>query len=183
MMILRFAQWLETTSFFSYIRGSSYTYPVILSLHMVVILLFGGMILMTDMRLLGLALRGYSVASVVERLRVPKRVGLLAMLTIGFLLFGCKADEYYHNIVFRTKVILLFAIVVQYLVFRDVYKNPGELDRSAAMPKRAKVAAISSLVLWVSVVCAGRSIGYTPISTTPVPTASIQGATREIAGR
>ena len=61
---------------------------------MVVILFFGGMILMTDMRLLGLAMRDYPVSSVVEHLRIPKRVGLITMLTLGFLLFGCKADVY-----------------------------------------------------------------------------------------
>lgn len=76
-MILKFAQWLEMLSFFQYLRGSPYFYPTVLSLHMVMILFFGGMILMTDLRVLGLALRGFSIASVMERLRMPKRVGLL----------------------------------------------------------------------------------------------------------
>lgn len=40
-MILRFAQWIQLTPFFTYIRGSAYTYPIILSLHMTAIALFG----------------------------------------------------------------------------------------------------------------------------------------------
>lgn len=60
-MILSFTQWLQATSLLTYIRMSAYGFPVILSLHMVVILLFGGMVLMTDMRLLGLAMREHSV--------------------------------------------------------------------------------------------------------------------------
>jgi len=172
-MILQFTQWLQATSLFTYLRGSPFTYPVILSLHMVMILFFGGMILMTDMRLLDLGMRGYSISSVVDRLRLPKRYALMAMFLVGFLLFGCKAEEYYYNIFFRTKVILLFLIGLHYLIFRkSVYSNPGELERTRFVPVRAKLAASLSLLLWTLVICAGRSIGYTPISRTPVPVAN-----------
>src|SRR5580765_4957598 len=96
-MLLAFAQFIQSTAFFTALRGSSYVYPVILSLHMVAIALFGGMILMTDMRLLGLAMRSYPVSDVVDQLRVPKRFGLLLMVTCGILMAGSKAEEYYYN--------------------------------------------------------------------------------------
>src|ERR1035438_2200831 len=48
-------------------------YPVILSLHMVALALFGGMIVVTDLRLLGLGMRSYSISDTVNGLRVPKR--------------------------------------------------------------------------------------------------------------
>jgi hypothetical protein len=173
-VILKFAQWLETLSWFQYLRGSTYLYSTVLSLHMVMILFFGGMILMTDLRVLGLALPGFSIASVMERLRIPKRVGLLCMLSIGFLLFGCKAEEYYGNIFFRCKVALLLLIGLHYLIFRkSVYDDPTQLDRAKVVPVQAKLAAALSLILWSLVVIAGRSIGYTPISTTPVPSAEL----------
>jgi hypothetical protein len=173
-VILKFAQWLETLSLFQYLRGSSYLYPTVLSLHMVMILFFGGMILMTDLRVLGLALPGFSIASVMERLRIPKRVGLLSMLSIGFLLFGCKAEEYYGNIFFRYKAALLLLLGLHYLIFRkSVYDDPAQLDRAKVVPAQAKLAAALSLILWSLVVIAGRSIGYTPISTTPVPSAEL----------
>ena len=173
-MILRFVQWLGTWGLFQYLRGSPYLYPTILSLHMVMILFFGGMILMTNLRVLGLALRGYSIASVMGRLRVPKGIGLLTMLIIGFLLFGCKAEDYYQNVFFRAKIALLLLIGVHYLIFRkSVYRDPARLDREKTVPVLAKVAAALSLALWSLVVIAGRSIGYTPISTTPVPSAEL----------
>ena len=165
------AEWLQGTSLLTFIRMSPYGFPIVLSLHMVVILLFGGMILMTDMRILGFALRRYPVSVVIEGLRLPKRYALITMLTLGFLLFGSKATEYLGNIFFRTKVILLCLIGIHYLVFRkSVYDNLADLDRA---PARAKLAAALSLVLWTSVVIAGRSIGYTPLSTTPVPTSGM----------
>jgi hypothetical protein len=180
-MILEITQWLQATSLLTYIRMSAYGFPIVLSLHMVIILLFGGMILMTDMRLLGLAMRRYSISSVVDGLRRPKRYALITMLSLGFLLFGSKASEYAGNVFFRAKLILLFLVAVHYLVFRkSVYNNAAGLDRAPFVPVRAKLAAILSLVLWTSVVIAGRSIGYTALSTTPVPSAGTYGVPERV---
>ncbi len=150
-MLLSFAQWIQATAFFTYLRGSAYTYPCILSLHMVAIAMFGGMIVMTDLRLLGLAMRRRTVSDVIDQLRVPKRYGLLLAATCGFLMFCCKAEEYYYNVFFRTKLALFALLIIHALVFRgSVYSNGA----------RAKLAAVLSLVLWFAVVCAGRGIGY-----------------------
>src|SRR5271166_5419738 len=160
-MLLSFVQWLQGTELFTYLRGSSYAYPIVLSLHMVVILFFGGMILMTDMRLLGLAMRSRSISDVVDCLRIPKRYGLIAMISLGVLLFGCKAEEYYYNEWFRVKMILLVLVGVHHLVFRNsVYGKARELDGRSLAPGRAKLAACLSIALWTSIVCAGRGIGY-----------------------
>ena len=153
-MPLTFVQWIQLTDFFTALRGSAYVYPIVLSLHMVGIALFGGMILMTDLRLLGVTMRKRPIADVVNQLRVPKRWGLLLTVTCGFLMFGSKAEEYYYNAFFRTKLILLALVLVQELVFyRSVYANP-------TVPGNAKLAAAISLLLWISIACCGRGIGY-----------------------
>jgi hypothetical protein len=160
-MILRFAQWIQLTDFFTYIRGSSYTYPVILSLHMTAIALFGGMILMTDLRMLGWAMTRRPVSHVMDQLRVPKRWGLLLAATCGILMLGSKAEEYYYNAFFRAKLVLLALVVVHALVFRrSVYDKAAEFDLAGRVPGRAKLAAAISLVLWISIACMGRGIGY-----------------------
>ena len=160
-MILSFVQWLQATAFFTYLRGSANTYPIILSLHMVGIAMFGGMILMTDLRLLGIAMRKRSIAEVVNQFRVPKRWGLLLTVTCGFLLFASKAEEYYYNAFFRTKLILFGLIIIHELSFwRSVYANPELLDKSPRVPGVARLAGALSLVLWTSVAICGRGIGY-----------------------
>ncbi|MBV9770028.1 MAG: hypothetical protein JOZ32_10685 [Bryobacterales bacterium] len=160
-MLLSFAQWIQSTAFFTALRGSSYVYPIVLSMHMVGIALFGGMVLMTDMRLLGATMRKRSISDVVNQLRVPKRWGLLLTVTCGALLAGSKAEEYYYNVFFRTKLILLALAAAHAIVFyRSVYANPTTLDRSPSIPGNAKVAAALSLLLWTSVACCGRGIGY-----------------------
>jgi uncharacterized membrane protein YfcA len=128
---------------------------------MVAIALFGAMILLTDLRLLGLAMRSCSVADVVDQLRLPKRIGFLFAATCGVLLLGSKAEDYYYNIFFRIKLTLFMLVIVHALVFRDsVYNRAAELDRDREIPGRAKLAAVFSLILWVSIFSAGRGIGF-----------------------
>jgi uncharacterized protein DUF6644 len=160
-MLLSFAQWIQATAFFTALRGSANVYPIVMSLHMIGIAFFGGMILMTDMRLLGLAMRKRSIADVVNQFRVPKRWGLLLTITCGILMAGSKAEEYYYNAFFRTKLILLAVVIIFELVFyRGVYANPEALDRSPRIPGSAKMAAALSLALWTAIACCGRGIGY-----------------------
>jgi hypothetical protein len=160
-MLLALAQWIQLTALFTYLRESHYSYPVVLSLHMVALAFFGGMILMTDLRLLGWAMRSRTVSDVVDQLRVPKRIGFILMVTFGFLLFGCKAEEYYYSPFFRVKVMLLACVGLHALVFRgSVYGRRDDVDPLAAIPRRAKMAAALSLVLWTGIACMGRGIGY-----------------------
>ena len=136
-------------------------YPIIMSLHMIGIALFGGMILMTDLRLLAWAMTKRSVADVINQFRVPKRWGLLLTATCGILMAGSKAEEYYYNTFFRTKLILFAVVIVTELVFyRSVYADPAALDRAPAIPGNAKLAAAISMLLWISIACCGRGIGY-----------------------
>jgi hypothetical protein len=160
-LLLSLAQWLQATNLFTYLRESRWPYPIILSLHMVAIAFFGGMIAMTDLRLLGLAMRNRSVSDVIDQLRVPKRVGFVVMVMLGFLLFGCKAEEYYYNAFFRAKITLLCLVAVHAAIFRgSVYNAAENLDRSGPVSTRAKLAAILSLLLWAAIACMGRGVGY-----------------------
>jgi hypothetical protein len=159
--MLEFAQFIQQTAFFTELRGSGYVYPAILSLHMVAIALFGGLIFITDMRLLGLAMRSYPASEVIDQFRVPKRIGFILIATCGILLACCKAEEYYYNDWFRLKLTLLVLVAVHALIFRrSVYKRAAGLGQGSPLPAGAKLAAGISLVLWIGIACAGRGIGY-----------------------
>lgn len=158
-MLLAFAQWIQLTGFFTYVRSSTFFYPIVLSLHMCGIAMFGGMILMSDLRILGV-LNRYKISDFLDQLRIPKRYGLLLMVTMGAILAGSKAEEYYYNAFFRTKMILLVCVALHALVFRGVYANAAALDQAKVIPGQAKAAAVISLLLWSGLVVAGRGIGY-----------------------
>jgi hypothetical protein len=136
-------------------------YPIVMSTHLLGIALFGGLVLMTNLRLLGLVMRKYTITEVVDQLRTPKRFGLILVATCGILMLGSKAEEYYYNIFVRIKLLLLALMFVHGWVFRKtVYYNTQELDRAKEIPAQAKLAACLSLLLWAGIACAGRGIGY-----------------------
>jgi hypothetical protein len=160
-MLLSFAQWIQFTRFFSALRPSWYVYPIIMSTHLLGIALFGGLILITDLRLLGLMMAKHSVTDVIEQLRWPKRIGFVIVATCGILMLGCKAEEYYYNAFVRVKLPLIALVFVHGWVFRkSVYYNTEEIDRSPQIPGRAKLAASLSLLLWACIAITGRGIGY-----------------------
>ncbi len=155
------AEWLQASEFFTFLRESGYIYPIILTTHVAGIAMFGGMILLVDLRLLGVAMRSWSVSDVVDQLRPLKRIGLAIVVASGILLTGCKAEDYYQNWVFWAKLLLLVLVGVHALVFRrSVYRNTTELDKVARMPARARLAGALSLILWTCIALAGRGIGY-----------------------
>jgi hypothetical protein len=152
---------IESIQFLSDFSESVLAYPIVLSIHLTCIALFGGMILVTDLRLLGLTFKSLTITEVVTSLRPWKRIGGTIMIAMGLLLAACEAEKYAPNPYFWTKMIVLGLIGVHALIFRPiVYNQTQELDRSPVIPAKAKVAAILSLTLWTTMFTMGRLIAY-----------------------
>lgn len=155
------AQSLENIGFLSDFADSVLVYPIVLSTHLTCIALFGGMILMTNLRLLGLTFNSVSITQMVTTLRPWKRLGGTVMICTGLLLATSEATKYAPNPFFWTKMVILGLIGAHALIFRPtVYNNTEELDKSPVIPARVKVAAILSLVLWTCMFTMGRLIAY-----------------------
>ena len=155
------AQSLESIGFLNEFSESVLAYPIVLSTHLTCIALLGGMILMTNLRLLGLTLKSLTITEVVTSLRLWKRIGGVVMIGTGLLLATSEATKYAPNPFFWTKMIILSLIGVHALVFRPiVYNRTEELDRSSFIPAKVKAAAILSLILWTGMFTMGRLIAY-----------------------
>lgn len=155
------AQSIENIQFLSDFSDSVLAYPIVLSTHLTCIALFGGMILVTNLRLLGLTFKSLTITQVVTSFRIWKRAGAVIMIATGLLLATCQATRYAPNPYFWTKMVVLGLIGVHALIFRPtVYNRTAELDKSPVIPTKAKVAAILSLVLWTGMFTMGRMIAY-----------------------
>jgi uncharacterized membrane protein len=133
--------------FIEFVGARAYTVPVLLSVHIVALVLFVGMIVLTDLRWLGLGMRSYSVRDVVDGLRVPKRIALGFAAISGVVLFGPHAEQYASNPWFWLKMALLALIAVNYFIFRrTAYDDAG----------KRKLASGLSLLLWTGVIVAAR---------------------------
>jgi hypothetical protein len=178
---------IQSIGFLTMIRESGYTYPIIMATHLAAIAFFGGLVLVTDLRLLGWGMTSHPVSDVVDQLRVWKRIGFVVIVTCGLLLATSEMDKYYGNPYFLMKMSLLLLVGVHALVFRrSVYQNAAALDRAPQLPAVAKRAGAISLLLWISIACCGRWIAYyePPRETGPRPDAAatisapVQQATR-----
>ena len=158
---MQIAQAIQSVVFLTEIRESALVFPILLSTHLTCIAVFGGMILMTDLRLLGIALKSRPVADVVNGLRNWKRFGFCIMITMGALLAASEAEKYSINPFFWTKMCFLAAVGIHAIAFRQsVYAKAAEFDKTGVIPGRAKLAATLSLIIWTGLVTFGRLIGY-----------------------
>jgi hypothetical protein len=122
---------------------NSTVYLTILAVHVASLALLGGLVLVTDLRLLGIGLRGYSVAEILDGLRWPKRIGLVLALASGFALFIAHPEQYLSNAWFWAKIALLVLLMLNYAMFTRGLRRP-------------KLGGGLSLALWAGVICAGR---------------------------
>src|SRR5579871_4778896 len=145
----------------TWVRESALFFPTILATHLACIAVFGGMILMTDLRLMGLAMKDIPVATVIRSLRPWKWFGFCLMVTCGFLMAISKMDTYYSNPYFAIKLTLLVCVAIHAIIFRPlVYNNPEAIDRAPQLPGVAKLAGLTSLIIWLTLPTMGRLIAY-----------------------
>lgn len=155
------SKFVAATDFFTAVRESGMVYPVVLATHLTCIAVFGGAILMTNLRLLGLAMPSVSITEIIAKTRILKRTGFALIVGCGAVLAGAKLNKYYDNTWFQIKLILLCLVGVHALAFRQrVYNRTGEFDRTGSVPAVAKTAACLSLILWFSILSMGRMIAY-----------------------
>jgi hypothetical protein len=155
------AESIQSIGFLADIRESALVYPVIMATHLACLAVFGGMILMTDLRLLGLAMTDRTVTDVVNQFRIWKRVGFCIMVTMGILLGASEAAKYAPNPFFWGKMASLILVAAHAVIFRPrVYNNTAGIDAESSLPLRAKLAGALSLLIWFSILSNGRLIGY-----------------------
>ena len=148
---------IQDVAVFTAVRESAYVYPIVLSTHLACIAVFGGLIVVTNLRLLGWVLADVPADALILSLRPWKQAGFVLMVTCGVLLGASKAEEYLANPFFLTKIALLAGVGLHGVYFgRTVYRRDDRL----ISPSAARTAAVISLILWIGVVSMGRWIAY-----------------------
>jgi len=120
---------------------NTWLFPALESVHVAGLALLVGAIVLLDLRMLGWILRQCTILEVDAQARPWIRRGLATMLVTGPILFAADTTRYLRNPAFLVKMaILLAALVCQFGL------------------RRGRLTAAISLVLWTSVVLAGRAI-------------------------
>jgi hypothetical protein len=133
----------------TFLRTSFYLYPLLNALHILSIGMLVTSAMLMDLRVLGLA-RGLPAETVIRYLRPVAIIALLAALATGLTLFSVRPVDYFDNFAFRLKMLLLAAAVGNAIVFTSFRGHH----------LGGKLMALISMALWLSVLVAGRFIGF-----------------------
>jgi uncharacterized membrane protein len=161
MSLLPLAEWLDTHAWSTALHESLYMYPLVESTHVLSVMLFVGLAVMLDLRLLGKAFTGAPVSEVQKKLFPWTLAGFVVMAITGVLLFYAIPVRTYQSVWFRAKLIFLVLAAVNVWYFHTrTYQGADKWDLNTILPPAARRAGAASLVLWALVVVAGRMIAY-----------------------
>ena len=161
MPLYEWCQWLQHTRFATAITESDWLFPLIEGSHILALPLSVGMILIADLRLLGLAFCGETTGRIVPSFLRLSRIGFPIMFMTGGLLLITQATKAYANPFFRAKLIFLVLLGINAALYQKLlYPKMADWDSARSAPPAAKFCAGFSLLLWIGVIVCGRTMAY-----------------------
>jgi hypothetical protein len=158
---VEFANWIKDTAFGTAVRESLWIYPAFEIAHLVGIALLVGSIAMADLRFVGLS-RRLPVTLTAQHMLPWTWVGFALAAVSGLSLFSGFATDYYVNTAFRIKLLLIAIAGANAALFHwRVYRGVAAWNENTASPLSARAMAALSILLWISIIAAGRLIAYT----------------------
>ena len=156
MNLLPLFQQLEASSIGEAIRGSPWMFPVIEAFHLMAFAALGGTILLVDLNLVGIVLKGRPTDEIARAARPWFLGSLLVMLATGVLLFLSESVKCYYSMPFWIKMAslllaLVFTVTVRWRV-AAAHHTTGDWRRV--------LAGIVSMIFWAGVAWGGRWIGF-----------------------
>ena len=161
MSVRSWFEWVDAFPSSIAIRESVNGYPALLTVHVVSMCLFAGLVIMMDLRLVGIGNRRTPFSQVQKRLFPGQMVGMVVSSVSGLVLLYGQPMRFYGNIFFWIKSVMMVLAAVNALAFHlSTYESVAAWDSAAVMPSAAKLAGVVSIVLWAFVVICGRLIAY-----------------------
>lgn len=138
---------------------TAWGWPAVESVHFIGLALLVGTIGLFDLRLLGMANR-IPIAAL-HKLVPWGLLGYGLTLVTGTLFLLAEPDQYIYNPAFHLKVLFMAVAGLNATAFYlTSYRRTTAPGAAAAAPRSAKVIAAASLLLWLSVIIAGRLLTF-----------------------
>lgn len=158
-----FIAWLENSLLSNYMIDSTWAYPVVLSAHAVGMSIVVGAVLVMDLRLLGFA--ADARLDSFKSMFTLTWVGVALNFLSGIALLMSGPTQFLHHPVFWIKMGLMFTGVISvYFFWRQINLEGNSIQGMFGASFRVRLLAGLSLLVWLSVVVAGRLIAYIEIA-------------------
>jgi hypothetical protein len=159
---MEICQWLETTWLATLVRESKYGFPVLASIHVLSVTFSVGTLIWFDLRLLGFSLQYQKVSRTYRHLMPWMTGGFVISVISGLILFVGYATRSYVNTAFQIKLVTLLLAAVNALLYHLLTERRiAGWDAAAFPPPAARAAGAISLILWSTIIVAGRTMAYT----------------------
>ena len=155
LFLLPFVKWCDSSMLGQWMRGGTWEFPMVETIHILALALLFGNIVVIDLRLMGLLMRGWTVAGLTRELTPYLNGSLAVMLVTGTLLYLSEALKAFDNGAFWVKIYCILAVLLfHFTVVRKVTKA-DEVSRGTGW-----TVGMISLALWFSIGLAGRAIAF-----------------------
>ena len=152
------AAWLQTAAIASaFVFDNPWVWPINEIFHFVGLCILFGVVLLVNLRLLGV-IKGVSFAAL-HRMLPWVIVGFVINAVTGMLFFVANHAQYVANPAFQWKMVLLLLAGVNFL-YLTVYDEGWALGPDDNPTRLTRVLAASSIVFWVGVIFLGRWLPY-----------------------
>jgi hypothetical protein len=141
--------WMQETTVAAAISQSLMLNAVLSAVHLLGITLLVGSVLVSSLRLIGVAFIAWPAHEVTRTTRRGTLLGLAVTIGTGLFLVSPRAVSAAANSFFQTKLALLAAAVVLHFT---IYRRASA---TTAEGRRAPVVGAASLLLWLGVVVSG----------------------------
>ncbi len=150
-----FFKWVDETGLSQAIKGTTWVFPLTETIHILALSVLLGSVFLVDLRLLGIAIRRWSPAQIMDQVRPLMNWSVGIILVTGSLLFIAEPRKCFDNAAFGPKMIFLaLALILQFTLYRRV----GSMH--ARIPVWGRMLAVVSFGLWFAVAVCGRAIGF-----------------------
>jgi hypothetical protein len=150
-----FFAWMDNTSISQAIKGTTWVFPLVETIHILSLAVLLGSLFLIDLRLLGIAARGWTPAQILGQLHSFINCSVGIILVTGVILFVAEPRKLFDNAAFGPKMMFLAAaILFQYTLY------PRVRNMHATIPLWGRLLALVSLGLWFGVAVCGRAIGF-----------------------
>lgn len=152
-----FFEWLDTSLLAQVSKAYGGVFAVVQMFHLLGLATLGGMVLLGDLRLLGVLMRDVPSAVVTENTNRWFTVGLVMAAVSGVFMSSAVALKLYYNEMFWAKMTAFAAgLVFVYGIRRPLLR----FDHASISPGVLRTVAVTSLVIWFTVAASGRWIGF-----------------------
>ena len=153
--LLPFFKWCDASFLGHWVSGGTWEFPMIETIHILALTMLYGCIVMLSLRMMGVLMNGWAVASIAREVSPYLNASIVIILVSGTLLYLSEAIKTFNNAAFWVKVeLLVVALVFHFTVVRRESKR-DELPRGEGI-----LVGGLSLLLWLGIGCAGRAIGF-----------------------